>query len=257
MVRDALIRSGLEKTNWDLLACSMPSNVLLLTGYWPAAGYSMAVATREGRILLIVPEDEDEFAEYSWADDVRTYCPAPLDRLLTAEEPVFEAFADLKADVGMIADRIGFEQAEAFEPPAYAPYLFRASAARILRRAFPSATLAPADELLAEAAIRELRMRAPEWKLRSMPGLLRRRRDTRSHFELNPTARRGNVRGAFEVNQARLIPGREVLLIDDIYTTGATARECAKALRRAGVGKVWVATLARAQMPQVAMWSSG
>jgi Xaa-Pro aminopeptidase len=150
MVRDALIRSGLEKTNWDLLACSMPSNVLLLTGYWPAAGYSMAVATREGRILLIVPEDEDEFAEYSWADDVRTYCPAPLDRLLTAEEPVFEAFADLKADVGMIADRIGFEQAEAFEPPAYAPYLFRGSAARILRRAFPSATLAPADELLAE-----------------------------------------------------------------------------------------------------------
>ena len=113
------------------------------------------------------------------------------------------------------------------------------------------------SELLAEAAIRELRMRAPEWKLRSMPGLLRRRRDTRSHFELNPTARRGNVRGAFEVNQARLIPGREVLLIDDIYTTGATARECAKALRRAGVGKVWVATLARAQMPQVAMWSSG
>jgi Xaa-Pro aminopeptidase len=150
MVRDALIRSGLEKTNWDLLACSMPSNVLLLTGYWPAAGYSLAVATREGRILLVVPEDEDDIAEYSWADEVRTYCPSPLDRLLTAEEPVFDAFAGLKADMGIIADRIGFEQAEAFEPAAYAPHLYRGSAVRILRRAFPSATLAPADELLAE-----------------------------------------------------------------------------------------------------------
>jgi phosphoribosylpyrophosphate synthetase len=43
------------------------------------------------------------------------------------------------------------------------------------------------------------------------------------------------------------VRGREVLLIDDIYTSGATARECARVLKRAGATKVWVATLARAQ----------
>jgi len=113
------------------------------------------------------------------------------------------------------------------------------------------------SELLVQAALEELRRRAPDWKLRHVEHALSRRRDTRSQFELNPSSRRGNVKGAFEVDANRLRPGVEVLLVDDIYTTGATARECAKVLRRAGARKVWVATLARAQMPQVALWSSG
>ena len=47
--------------------------------------------------------------------------------------------------------------------------------------------------------------------------------------------------------RSAIAPGSEVLLVDDIYTTGATARECSRVLRRAGASKVWVATLARAQ----------
>jgi ComF family protein len=113
------------------------------------------------------------------------------------------------------------------------------------------------SELLAAAAIAELRMVAPDWKLRLTSGVLTRQRDTRSQFELNPTGRRRNLAGAFAVDSERLRVGREVILIDDIYTTGATARECAKVLRRAGVAKVWVATLARAQTPSVAMWDGG
>jgi orotate phosphoribosyltransferase len=42
-----------------------------------------------------------------------------------------------------------------------------------------------------------------------------------------------------------------VLLIDDIMTTGATARECARVLLRAGAAKVWVATVAKAQPESV------
>jgi Xaa-Pro aminopeptidase len=154
-VRDQIVRQALEATNWDLMACSMPANVLLTTGYWPGAGYSLAITTRAGEILLIVPEDEEELAEMSWADDVRTYCPMPLQRLMTAEEPVYEAFLELRNDFGLLAGRVGFEQAEAFEPPAYAPHLYRGSGARILRRAFPNAVLAPADELLFELRARK------------------------------------------------------------------------------------------------------
>jgi predicted amidophosphoribosyltransferase len=90
-----------------------------------------------------------------------------------------------------------------------------------------------------------------------LSGLLTRRRDTQSQFELTPRGRRRNLEGAFAVDELKIPIGCEVLLVDDIYTTGATARECARVLRRAGARKVWVATLARAQKPTVAMWDEG
>ncbi len=108
-------------------------------------------------------------------------------------------------------------------------------------------------ELLAQAAVKVLRRLRPEWKLRIENGVMRRVKDTRSLYVLNPSQRRRNLAGAFRVEKAAAerIKGREVLLIDDIMTTGATAWECAKVLRRAGAAKVWVATAAKAQPESV------
>jgi ComF family protein len=74
---------------------------------------------------------------------------------------------------------------------------------------------------------------------------LERKRQTQSQIGLTSHQRRENVRGAFAVRRAQAVNGREVLLVDDVYTTGATVSECARVLRRAGATKVWVATVAR------------
>jgi ComF family protein len=75
--------------------------------------------------------------------------------------------------------------------------------------------------------------------------VLVRRRHTVPQVQLNPKERRDNVRGAFAVADPALVKGKNVLLVDDLFTTGATARECARVLRRAGARRVEVLTVAR------------
>jgi ComF family protein len=118
-------------------------------------------------------------------------------------------------------------------------------AARAKERGFNQAAV------LAEAAVKRLRRLAPEWKLTVNANAMQRVKDTRALYRLNPSQRRANLRGAFHVADADALRGREVLLVDDIMTTGATARECSRVLLRAGAAKVWVATAAKAQPESV------
>lgn len=101
--------------------------------------------------------------------------------------------------------------------------------------------------LLAEEAVRALRSTHPDWSLHLVPGLLIRTHATDSQAGLTPRQRRQNLRRAFAVRYPKTVDGRDVLLIDDILTTGATARAASRALIDAGAAKVWVATLARAR----------
>jgi ComF family protein len=74
---------------------------------------------------------------------------------------------------------------------------------------------------------------------------LERIRETQSQIGLTRHQRRENLRGAFRVKHPAQTDGRDVLLIDDVFTTGTTASECSRILRRAGASRVWVATVAR------------
>ena len=99
--------------------------------------------------------------------------------------------------------------------------------------------------MLADEALRCLKQMRPGWKLVASHRLLERHRHTESSYVLSRKGRRRNLSGAFRI--CGDVRGREVLLIDDVYTSGATARECTRVLMRAGAAKVWIATLARKQ----------
>jgi ComF family protein len=100
---------------------------------------------------------------------------------------------------------------------------------------------------LAEAALRDLRKTHPLWQLTLASTTLLRLRPTESQAGLTPRERRKNVRGAFSVADNGQVREKHILLVDDILTTGSTARAAAQALVQAGAASVWVATLARAQ----------
>jgi ComF family protein len=97
------------------------------------------------------------------------------------------------------------------------------------------------SELIAHAALKL----KPAGRFRLSAGLLERRRETKSQIGLSRHQRRENTRGAFAVAKSDEINGREILLVDDVFTTGTTVAECARILRRAGAAKVYVATVAR------------
>jgi ComF family protein len=75
--------------------------------------------------------------------------------------------------------------------------------------------------------------------------LLLRIKETRPQVDLKFKDRQANVQGAFAVADRARVKGKNILLIDDIYTSGATVKECARVLKKAGAAQVEVLTVAR------------
>jgi ComF family protein len=109
------------------------------------------------------------------------------------------------------------------------------------------------SHLLAHAALRSVRQRQPHWKMELAPRRMKRIHHKESQYRLSPEERRENVRGAFRVRGS--VRGRHVLLVDDVYTTGATVTECSEVLLAAGAESVRVVTLARAGSQIPVLWT--
>ncbi len=132
-LQDAMREAGL-----DVLAVGLPSNVLLLSGYFPVAGTAFAILTRDGELTLFAPEDERELTESRSSDRTVYYHPDGIGALRR----------EIRSAVSLDRMVTGFECGETFEPASYiAMHLYQTSIVELLE----GAVLRPASDLLARA----------------------------------------------------------------------------------------------------------
>jgi len=83
------------------------------------------------------------------------------------------------------------------------------------------------------------------WKIPLISSCLIKEEETLPQVELTEEERKENIRGVFKIKNKGLIENKKIFLIDDVYTTGSTMKECAKLLKMAGVKKVLGITMTR------------
>ncbi len=145
--------------------------------------------------------------------------------------------------LGRMLAEVVAELAEAFGPQPPVVMAVPLHTSKMRQRGFNQ------SELIARAM---LKLKPAALDVRLNTAVLVRHRATESQTGLTPSQRRDNVRGAFEVARGDQIGGRDILLVDDVFTTGSTVSECARVLRRAGAGRVFVATVVRVLKPEAA-----
>lgn len=156
MERDAerieRVVDALRIGGYDALLCAFPANVLLLTGYWPVIGNSIALVARDGRVGLLVPEDEHELAVSGWPDILHTFSPGSLDDLRPAAAAALGPLSLLVRDLGLvgIGARVAFEGGEVTEPVSYAAlHLYGLGIRSLLEQILPRAELVDGTDLIA------------------------------------------------------------------------------------------------------------
>jgi Xaa-Pro aminopeptidase len=148
--RVARIGAALEQSGLDGLVCSLPTNVLLLTGYWPVVGTAVAVANREGQIALVVPADELELAEGGWAQEIHIFESGSLQTMQRAIDGARRPLVEALRSVDLARGRLGLESGPGFEPSSYAAMHFYGMSLRdLLWDVAALASTVPADGLLA------------------------------------------------------------------------------------------------------------
>ena len=148
--RNEQVAFQLRQSGLDALVCTLPKNVLLLSGYWPVVGTGAAIALPDGEVRLIIPEDEQEFAVQSRASNVQTFNPSSLEKLTNPTEAILEP---LRVHLRQFGEhhRIGYEHGADSEPASYAAmHLYQSTMPELIAKAAPGANIIAADHLLKE-----------------------------------------------------------------------------------------------------------
>jgi Xaa-Pro aminopeptidase len=121
--RRSRIQSALKRSAVDALVCCGPTEVLLLTGYWPILGGSVAVVGSSGDEYLIVPHDEEALARATSEANIVAYRPFSLDRLTTPIEALAGPLSAVLQSKKLSGKTLGVEFRQRMQPTTYAASL--------------------------------------------------------------------------------------------------------------------------------------
>lgn len=147
--RRARTLAGLSNSSHDAIICSSATEVLLLTGYWPVMGLSVAVCSSDGTIKVIVPEDEVDLAKKTSAAEIISYKPGGLHTLESSLALLKEPLRATTQGMSLNRASIGVQILQGMQPSSYVVSgQFRSSLLVLLQELLPRANFASCDDLL-------------------------------------------------------------------------------------------------------------
>ncbi|MHB8525808.1 MAG: M24 family metallopeptidase [Candidatus Acidiferrales bacterium] len=145
--RTSRIQEALQSDGLAAVVCALPSNVLLLTGYWPVVGESIAICVCGGPTVLLVPKDEEDLAGFGFADSVEKFVPETLDQMPGVSAAVKPLFADILHKLKIGPGKIGIETGASSQAASYlAIHLYGNNISGMLHESLPASTVTSVDE---------------------------------------------------------------------------------------------------------------
>ncbi len=147
--RHARTIASLTDSGYDVIVATSPTEVLLVTGYWPVMGDSVAFFTSDGEVLVLLPEDEVELAQKSSAAKLISYKPAGLHTLLDPLQLLKEPLQCAIGSLALQSARMGLQLSQGVQPSSYAVCTqFRSRLVELLGEVAPASTRWGCDQLL-------------------------------------------------------------------------------------------------------------
>jgi Xaa-Pro aminopeptidase len=146
--RHARTIAALRDSRLDAVIAGSQTQVLLLTGYWPVMGASIALFTADGDVRLIVPEDEVELVAKTSSVHSTPYKPASLHCLASSTQALKDQLRSVLAKLRISGARIGIELTRAVQPASYAVSTeYRSSLIELLQDLLAESTCVGCDEM--------------------------------------------------------------------------------------------------------------
>lgn len=147
--RKSRVIAALKDARIDAVICNSASEVLLLTGYWPVMGASVAVFTAAGEVHVILPEDEVDLAEKTSAAMLATYQPVELAQIQDPAQALAGPLRSLTTQLGLSKATVGVLLHQGMQPATYAvSTVFRSSLTDLLAQLLPGARFVACDKVL-------------------------------------------------------------------------------------------------------------